>query len=108
MSHGANGFFRPRNDGVDLFVRLTPKAAMDRLESIEISADGRSHLKARVRAVPENGAANQALERLVAKALGVPRSAVSVVAGGTTRLKTLRVLGDPAALAKGVELLSDA
>jgi uncharacterized protein YggU (UPF0235/DUF167 family) len=98
--------FRLRDNGVDLFVRLTPKAAMDRLEGIETSADGRSHLKARVRAVPENGAANQALERLIAKALGVPRSAVSVAAGGTARLKTLRVLGDPAALLKGVELLS--
>ena len=64
------GPFRPRNDGVDLFVRLTPKAAMDRLEGIEISADGRSHLKARVRAVPENGAANQALERLSRQGAG--------------------------------------
>ena len=98
--------FRLRDNGVDLFVRLTPKAAIDRLEGIETSADGRSHLKARVRAVPENGAANQALERLIAKALGVPRSAVSVAAGGTARLKTLRVLGDPAELAKSVELLS--
>lgn len=100
--------FRLRDDGVDLFVRLTPKAAMDRLEGTEISADGRAHLRARVRAVPENGAANEALVRLVAKALGVPRSAVSVVAGGTARLKTLRVLGDPAALAKSIEALSSA
>ncbi len=51
--------FRLRDDGVDLFVRLTPKAAMDRLEGMETAADGRSHFKARVRAVPENGAANQ-------------------------------------------------
>ncbi|RUV59723.1 DUF167 domain-containing protein [Mesorhizobium sp. M5C.F.Ca.IN.020.29.1.1] len=98
--------FRLRDDGVEMFVRLTPKTAMDRLEGIEISADGRSHLKARVRALPENGAANQALERLVAKALGVPRSAVSVVVGGTARFKMLRVLGDPAALARGIEALS--
>ena len=97
--------FRLRDDGVDLFVRLTPKAALDRLEGVETTADGRSHLKARVRAVPENGAANQALEKLLAKALGVPASAVSVVAGGTARLKTLRVAGDPAAQVKGVEAL---
>jgi uncharacterized protein YggU (UPF0235/DUF167 family) len=97
--------FRLRDDGVDLFVRLTPKAALDRLEGVETSADGRSHLKARVRAVPENGAANQALQRLVAKALGVPASAVSVVAGGTARLKTLRIAGDPMALAKAIEAL---
>ena len=98
--------FRPRDDGIDLHVRLTPKAALDRIEGIETAADGRSHLKARVRAVPENGAANAALVRLVAKALGVPGSAVSVVAGGTSRLKTLRVVGDGAALVKSIEALS--
>ena len=98
--------FRLRDDGIDLFVRLTPKAALDRIEDVETTADGRSHLKARVRAVPENGAANHALERLIAKALGVPASAVSVIAGGTARLKTLRVAGEPTALAKAVEALS--
>lgn len=98
--------FRSRADGIDLFVRLTPKAALDRIEGVETSADGRSQLKARVRAVPENGAANQALERLVAKALGVPGSSVSVVAGGTARLKTLRIVGDAAELAKRIEALS--
>jgi len=96
---------RIRENGIDLFVRLTPKSSMDRLEGVETSADGRSHLKARVRAVPENGAANQALEKLVAKTLGVPASAVSVVAGGTARLKTLRIVGDPEALVQRVEAL---
>ncbi|RWD87666.1 DUF167 family protein [Mesorhizobium sp.] len=98
--------FRPRDDGIDLFVRLTPKAALDRIEGVETAADGRSHLKARVRAVPEDGAANAALERMMAKALRVPASAVSVVAGGTARLKTLRIRGDAAELAKSVEALS--
>ncbi|OHV89017.1 DUF167 family protein [Mesorhizobium sp. ORS 3428] len=98
--------FRSRGDGIDLFVRLTPKAALERIDGVETAADGRSHLKARVRAVPENGAANAALERLLAKALGVPGSAVSVVAAGTSRLKTVRILGDAAALATSVEALS--
>jgi uncharacterized protein YggU (UPF0235/DUF167 family) len=98
--------FRTRENGIDVFVRLTPKSSMDRLEGIETSADGRSHLKARVRAVPENGAANAALEKLVGRALGVPASAVSIVAGGTARLKTLRVVGEPVALAQTVEILA--
>ncbi|CDX23004.1 conserved hypothetical protein [Mesorhizobium plurifarium] len=98
--------FRQRDNGIDLFVRLTPKAALDRIDGIETAADGRSHLKARVRAVPENGAANQALERMLAKALGVPVSAVSVVAGGTARLKTLRIMGDAAELVERLQTLS--
>ena len=98
--------FRVRENGIDLFVRLTPKSSVDRVEGVEAAADGRSHLKARVRAVPENGAANKALERLVAKTLGVPASAVSVVTGGTSRLKTVRIAGDPQALARGAEALS--
>jgi uncharacterized protein YggU (UPF0235/DUF167 family) len=101
-----NAPFRMHDDGVELFVRLTPKAAFDRLEGVETAADGRSHLKARVRAVPENGAANRALEKLIAKALGVPMSTVSVVAGGTARLKTVRISGDPATLVKSIEALS--
>ena len=98
--------FRLRDNGIELFVRLTPKAALDRIDGVEPTADGRSHLKARVRAVPENGAANQALERMMAKALGVPVSAVSVVAGATSRLKTLRVVGDAAELVERLQTLS--
>lgn len=97
-----NAPFRLRGDGVDLFVRLTPKSSSDALEGLAEAADGSVHLKARVRAVPEKGAANAALEKLLAKALGRP---VSIVAGGTSRLKTVRIAGDPASLTAAIERL---
>lgn len=103
-----SGFFRARDDGVDLFVRLTPKSSKDAVEGVETTADGRCHLAARVRAVPEKGAANAALEKLLARALGIPRNSVSVVAGGTSRLKTVRVSGDPGELAKLMTTLAKA
>lgn len=86
-------------DGLRLRVRLTPRGGRDALEGVEVRADGQAVVKARVRAAPEKGAANAALEALVAKALGVPKTAVSVVAGETSRVKTVRVEGDPARLA---------
>lgn len=98
--------YRLRADGADLFVRLTPKSSRDALEGVETTADGAAHIKARVRAVPEKGAANTALVRLVARSLGVPASTVSVVAGGTSRLKTVRIAGEPATLARLLEDLA--
>jgi uncharacterized protein YggU (UPF0235/DUF167 family) len=53
--------------------------------------------------VPEKGAANSALERLLADCLNLPKSAVSVVAGATSRLKTVRLSGHPEKLARAVE-----
>lgn len=87
-----------RDDGVTLRVRLTPKSSRDAIEGVERLADGSAVLKARVRAVPEGGKANTALAALLAKALGVARGAVALQAGQTSRLKTVRVSGDPAAL----------
>ncbi len=91
--------------GVALWLRLTPKGGRDAIEGVETLADGRCVVKARVRAAPEDGRANAALEALVAKTLEAPKSAVSVVSGQTSRVKKLFVAGDPArlieALAKG-------
>ncbi|MBL8571218.1 MAG: DUF167 domain-containing protein [Phreatobacter sp.] len=86
-------------------VRLTPRGGRDALDGIDRLADGRGVLKARVRAVPEDGKANAALEALVASSLGVARSAVSVVQGKTARVKTLAVSGDPALLASAAAKL---
>ena len=90
-------------NGLRIRVRLTPRGGRDVLEGIETLADGRAVLKARVRAAPEKGLANVALEALVAKALRVPKLGVSVVAGGTSRVKVVEVSGNAADLAKRVE-----
>ncbi len=52
-----------------------------------------SALKVCVRAAPERGRANRAVEELLAAALGVPTSDVAVVSGATSRTKRVRVVG---------------
>ncbi|MTV31692.1 DUF167 domain-containing protein [Rhodoblastus acidophilus] len=97
--------WRERPDGLDLFVRLTPKSSRDALEGVEILANGQCVLKCRVRSVPEDGKANAALIALVAKQLKTPASRIDVVAGATSRSKTLRIEGDALALAERLEAL---
>lgn len=98
----AGAHFRLAKSGVELFVRLTPRASRDVIGAVETTADGREHLAARVRAVPDKGKANAALEELVAEWLHVPRSAVRVSAGATQRLKTVRIEGDAEAIAERI------
>lgn len=107
-AHGAVniGFYRIEKSGVTLFVRLTPKAAKDAVETVTISADGRCYLSVRVRAVPEKGLANKALEKLLAKTLQIPASTVSVDAGATSRLKQVFINGDPEVLRKHLDQFS--
>ena len=76
-----------------LIVRLTPRGGRDAVEGWARDEDGRPHLKARVAAPPLDGAANAALERLIAKALKRPRGAVRIVAGEHARLKHLEIEG---------------
>ena len=95
--------YRARPDGIDLVVRLTPKSSADAIEGVQAAANGAVHLAARVRAAPDKGAANAALERLLADRLDLPKRAVSVVAGSTSRLKTVRLTGDTAEIAEALE-----
>ena len=77
-----------------LHVRLTPKSSRDALEGAVVLADGACVLKARVRAVPEDGKANDALIALVAKSLKFPASRIKIASGATARHKALVLDGD--------------
>jgi uncharacterized protein len=87
-----------RADGVAVIVRLTPKSSRDEIAGVEHLSDCRAVLKARVRAVPEAGAANDALIRLLAKSLSLAPSTVRLESGQASRIKTFHIAGDPAVL----------
>ena len=91
--------------GVALTVRLTPRGGRDAIDGIEVLADGRCVLKARVRAPASEGEANAGLVRLVARALGVAPSSITLVAGATARIKRLTIAGQGAAIVAALEKL---
>lgn len=69
-------------------VRLTPRASRE-----EIAGEREGAILVRVTAPPVDGAANEALVRLLAKTLRVPKGAVAIVSGETSRTKIVRVEG---------------
>lgn len=88
MKHADDLRIRDETGGAVLAVKAVPNASRDKLAGALGDA-----LKVTTAAPPEKGKANAAIERILAKALGVSTKDVNIVAGQTTPLKEFRVAG---------------
>lgn len=79
---------RDEAGGLCFDVLVTPRASRERIGPLV-----GERLKVAVTAPPVEGEANAALVAVLARALGVPRAAVSIVRGDGSRRKTVRVVG---------------
>ena len=98
---------KPVPEGLQIQVRLTPKASRDAINGWAADADGQPVLKAGVTAVPDKGKANAALIALIAKSWGLPKGRIEIIRGETDRNKTL-ILRDIKALPPGAPPLPGA
>lgn len=78
----------PDSAGCKLAIKVVPGSSRDCLAGWLGET-----LKVRVTAAAERGHANDAVEGLVAAALGVPRKSVQVISGKTSPRKTLAITG---------------
>lgn len=76
------------SDGVVLAIKLQPRASAN-----EIGDALGNELRIKVTAPPVDSAANEALIRLLARALDCPRNCVELVRGQTSRHKTVKLHG---------------
>lgn len=83
--------FRDAAHGFVVLVRLTPNSHSDKIMGTITTSDGVCRLVARVRAVPEDGKANKALIKLLAKQCRVRQSDISLVAGHKSRNKSVLI-----------------
>jgi len=83
-----------------------PKGGRDAIDGLIAGPDGRALLALRVAAPPAGGAANDAVVRLLAKALALKLRDVTIVAGGAARVKQIQLAGDAAAIAVRLEGLT--
>ena len=77
-----------RGNSVRVSVHVQPRATRSEIVGLHGAA-----LKVRLQAPPVDGAANEALVTLLAERLGVARRSVRVIAGTTSRAKTVEVDG---------------
>lgn len=97
-------FWRELPDGVAVAVKVQPKSRRPGVQGSAPSAGG-ERLRIGVSEPAEDGRANRAACTVLAAALEVAPSAVSVSIGATSREKTLRVTGDVAALGPKLDTL---
>ena len=74
-----------------LAVRVTPRSAKPGIGGWREGAEGREELEVRVAEAPADGAANEAVLKLIAKALGISRAEARIVAGATSRHKRVAI-----------------
>jgi len=79
---------RPDGDGYCFDVLVQPRASRNRVGPVH-----GDRLKVAVTAPPVEGAANEAVVEVVAKALSTAKRNVAVASGSSGRRKTLRVIG---------------
>jgi uncharacterized protein (TIGR00251 family) len=89
---------RVRADGVEVFLRVQPGARREELKGVVTSTDNRARLQLALTVAPEGGKANQRLLAMLAKHWKLPRSAMEIITGTTSRLKTLLINGDSATI----------
>ena len=77
-----------RESGITFAVQVVPRSRKNEVVGLQGDA-----LKVRVTAPPVDGAANKALCQFLAKALGVPKGRVEIVAGASSRHKVVAVTG---------------
>lgn len=96
--------YRRTADGLSLNLRVTPKARRNAIEGLREGPDG-PLLAIAVNAPPEDGKANAAVIELIAKALGLPKSAIALAQGGKSRQKTLQISGPADEIAAALDAL---
>ena len=71
--------------------RVTPRSAKPGIGVWRSGADGREQLEVRVAEAPADGAANDAVVKLLAQAFGISRAQVAIISGHASRHKRIAI-----------------
>lgn len=85
--------YHPHKEQVRLFLRVIPNARRESVRGLFREADGITAIKVSVSAPAEDGRANLAVIKLLARSLGLPKRSFSIESGQTDRRKVIAIAG---------------
>lgn len=77
------------NDNIS--IRLTPNASSNRIGESRLMPNGETQLSVYVTSIPEDGKANDAMIKLLAKHLNLAPSRLTIIRGHTSRNKVVKI-----------------
>jgi len=86
--------------GATFRVKVQPGASKDEIVGVQGDA-----LKIKINAPPAKGKANKALIDFLAKELAVKKSQIEILSGHTSRIKTIKVIGEGTKIQKWMNIL---
>jgi len=100
----ASSWLRVLDGAIEVRVRVVPRSSRNRIAAVI-----GDRVKLQVSSPPVEGAANEAVLELLADSAGLPRRSASLVAGATSKSKTVRLeTADPVAAARRLETIAAA
>ena len=88
--------FEEKDGNLILSVRVLPKSSKS-----EIVGEYDGALKVKIKSPPVEGAANQELIKVLAKFFDVPKNAIEILSGQTSKTKQVKIVGGKSANLRG-------
>ena len=76
------------SSGINILVKVLPRSSKN-----QIIGEEQGVFKVKLIAPPVEGRANKALQKLLAKRLGVPKGDIRIVSGERSRIKSINIAG---------------
>ncbi len=81
----------PKNS-LKIEIKIAPSSKSDEILEFIQDTDGLYFMKARVKAPPKEGKANDALIKLLSKFFALPKSNIEIISGATSKQKIIRIV----------------
>lgn len=103
MQDKSTGLIKTQKEGFILAVKVIPNSTKNSIGDMVLDQNNKKVLKIYTSATPENNKANEAVLKLLSKALHLKKNKINIISGSKQRNKIIHILGNQEELLKNLE-----